>query len=171
MLTLRPLTSDVSVTDDLAGLAAAHREAETVDHVVETRLKLLQEQLAGNAGAVRGLLVVGAELRLEREVDALGLLLLTKLQTVADNLLDLLGLTVLAGREVALLDGALLGEALCALEEELLRSVAAAKAADGSCITCHFVFSWNTSGVDRFTLGGFVTIRFKAVLLRDPVCR
>jgi hypothetical protein len=45
---------------------------------------------------------------------------------------------VLARGEVALFDGALVGEALRALEEQLL-TVAAAEAADGSGITCHFL--------------------------------
>ena len=78
---------NVAVADDLTGLTAAHREAEAVADVVETGLKLLEQEFAGDAGLVRGLLVVGAELGLEREVDALGLLLLAKLQTVADDLL------------------------------------------------------------------------------------
>jgi hypothetical protein len=47
---------------------------------------------------------------------------------------------VLARGEVALLDGALVGEALRALEEQLL-TVAATHAADGSGITCHFLSS------------------------------
>ena len=86
---------------------------------------------------VRGLLVVGAELGLEREVDALRLLLFAQLQTVADDL-RLAILAVLARGKVALLNGALLGKALGALEEEL-RAVATAKAADGSGITCQFL--------------------------------
>src|SRR6185437_1048523 len=128
----------VAVANELASLAARNREAEAVANVVETGLELLQQQFAGDAGLVRGLLVVGAELRLEREVHALGLLLLAELQTVADELLDLLRLAVLARGEVALLDGALVGEALRALEEQLL-TVAATHAADGSGITCHFL--------------------------------
>jgi hypothetical protein len=43
---------------------------------------------------------------------------------------------MLAGGKVALLDWALLRETLRSLEEELC-TVAAAKAADGSGITCH----------------------------------
>jgi hypothetical protein len=136
------------VTDDLASLATAEREAQTVDNVVETRLQLLQQQFAGHAGLVRSLLVVGAELRLQREVDALGLLLLAQLQTVAHNLLHLARLAMLSRGEVALLNGALLGEALGSLEEKF-RAVAAAEAADGSGITCHF--SAPDSGDDRFT--------------------
>src|SRR5580700_5281461 len=128
------------MTDDLTGLAAAHCEAEAVGYVVEAGFKLLEQEFAGDAGLVGGLLVVGAELSLEGEVDAFGLLLFAELQTVADDLLDLAGLAVLAWGKVALLDGAFLGEALGALEEEF-SSVATAEAADGSCITCHFYCS------------------------------
>jgi hypothetical protein len=96
-----------------------------------------EQEFAGNAGLVGGLLVVGPELGLEGEVDALGLLFLAELQTVTDDLLHFAGLAVLAWGEVALFDGAFLGEALGALEEEF-GSVAAAEAADGSCVTCHF---------------------------------
>src|SRR6202171_3313077 len=111
-----------------------------VGDVIGASLKLLEQEFAGDAGLVRGLLVVGAELGLKGEVDALGLLLLARLETVAYDLLDLLGLAVLAGGEVALLDGAFLGEALGSLEEEF-GAVAAAEGADGSCVTCYFYFS------------------------------
>src|ERR1700729_2034061 len=131
---------DVSVTNHLARLAARKREPEAIADVVETGLKLLEQEFAGDAGLVGGLLVIGAELGLEGEVDALGLLLFAELQTVADDLLHFAGLAVLAWGEVALLDGAFLGEALGSLEEELC-SVAAAEAADGSGVTCHFYYS------------------------------
>ena len=58
----------------------------------------------GRAGC---LLVVGAELAFQREVDALGLLLLAQLQTVAYDL-RLAVAAVLAGGEVALLNRAFL---------------------------------------------------------------
>src|ERR1700727_1243411 len=107
------------MTDNLTGRAPVHVEAKTVGDVVETGLKLLEQEFAGDAGLVGGLLIVGAELGLEGEVDALRLLLLAELQTVADHLLDLAGLAVLARGEVALLNGAFLGEALGSLEEKL----------------------------------------------------
>ena len=81
-----------------------------------------------------GLLEVVAELAFLREVHALRLLLFAKLQAVADDL----GLTVfavLAGSEVALLDRTLVGETLCAFEEQL-HAFAAAKAAYCVFITC-----------------------------------
>ena len=110
------------MANDLAGLAARHGEAEAVADVVEAGLKLLEQEFAGDAGAVGGLLVVGAELGFEGEVDALGLLLLAQLETVADDLLDLAGLAVLAGGEVALLDGAFVGEAFAPLRKSLVPS-------------------------------------------------
>src|SRR5579871_4673142 len=51
---------DVAVTDELTGLAAREGEAEAIADVVQAGLKLLEEQLTGDAGAVGGLLVVGA---------------------------------------------------------------------------------------------------------------
>src|SRR5437868_2480468 len=83
---------------------------------------------AGDAGLARGLLGILAELALEGEIDTLCLLRLTKLQAVAYDLFDLAGLPVLAWGEVALFNGALVGEALCTLEEEF-GPVAAAEAA------------------------------------------
>ena len=82
-----------------------------------SRQMLLQQELAGDSGLAGGLLVVGAELGLEREVDALGLLLFTQLQAVADQLLDLLGLAVLSRGEVALVDGSFVAKTLGALQE------------------------------------------------------
>jgi len=74
---------DVSVANYLASLTAAYGESETESHVVEAALKLLDEQVAGDAGCLVGLLVVGAELGLKGEVDTLGLLLFAQLQAVA----------------------------------------------------------------------------------------
>ena len=124
------------MANNLACLPTAHCKPKPVSNVVKSGLKLLEQEFAGHAGLIRGLLVVGAKLGLERKVDALRLLLLTKLETVADNLLDLLGLAMLAWREVALLNGAFLGKAFRALEKKL-GTVAPAHAADGSCVTCH----------------------------------
>jgi len=98
--------------------------------------ELLQKQFAGDARGARGLLVVGAELPLEGEVNTLRLLLLAKLQAVANDL----GFTIaamLAGGEITLLDRALVGEALGPFQEKL-HAFATAKAADRSGITCQF---------------------------------
>ena len=109
MLTLRPFTVNVAVANDLAGLAARDGKAQPVGHVVQTALQLLDEQFAGDAAGAVGLLVVLAELAFEREVHALGLLLLVQLQAVAHDL-GLAIFAVLAGRKVALLDRATVGE-------------------------------------------------------------
>jgi hypothetical protein len=58
-----------------------------------------------------------AELGFEDAVDAADLLLLAKLQAVADDLLYFAILAVLSGNKVALFDGALLGMAAFALQE------------------------------------------------------
>ena len=85
--------------------------------VIQATLQLLQEQLAGDAGRTRCLLVIGAELAFEGEVDALRLLLFAKLQTVANDL-GLAVAAMLAGGEVTLLDRALIGESTWALSEK-----------------------------------------------------
>ncbi len=86
MFTLRPLTCDVSVANQLPRLAPRAGEAQTEGHVVQTPFQLLQQQLAGDAGRARSLLVVGAELPFQGEIDAARLLLLAQLQTVAYDL-------------------------------------------------------------------------------------
>ncbi len=68
-----------------------------------------------------GLLVVGAELAFEREVDALCLLLFAQLQAVAYNL-RLAVLAVLAGGKVALLNGALLEKHLVPFRKSFVPS-------------------------------------------------
>ena len=78
-------------------------------------------------------LEVVAELAFQREVNALGFLLLAQLQAVANNL-GLAVFPVLSGSEVALLDGTLIAETLCAFEEQL-HSLAAAQTADWIGIT------------------------------------
>src|SRR5580692_6045669 len=48
----------VAVANELAGLAAGDSEAEAIADVVEAGLELLEQDLAGDAGLIRGLLVV-----------------------------------------------------------------------------------------------------------------
>ena len=59
---------DMAVANQLAGLATRHGEAEAVADVVQAGLKLLEQEFAGDASLVRGLLVVGAELGFQGEV-------------------------------------------------------------------------------------------------------
>ena len=125
---------EVAVGDELAGLGARRREAHPVDDVVEPQLERAQQVLAGHAGSVLGVDEVVAELALEDAVDAADLLLLAQLEAV---LADLAAAdAVLAGRRRAALEGALLGIAAAALEEEL-RALPAAEAADGSGVAGH----------------------------------
>src|SRR5690606_7316692 len=92
------------------------------------------------------LLEVAAELILQHAVDALDLLLLPQLDAVADDLRPARA-AVLSGRHVALLDGALLGVAALALQEQL-HALAAAEAADGSVIPSH---SYRSLSVQKST--------------------
>src|ERR687887_676168 len=96
---------------------ACAREAAPVDDVVEPGLEHPQQGLAGDAGALRRLRVVGAKLVLEQAVVAPRLLLLAQLEQVL-GLLDAAA-AVLARRIAAALDGALLRQAALALQEEL----------------------------------------------------
>src|SRR5207248_1533089 len=73
---------EVAVANKLARLRARAGEAEPVDDVVEARLEHPQQFLAGDARALGGLRVVGAELLLEQAVVAARLLLLAQLQQV-----------------------------------------------------------------------------------------
>ena len=120
---------------ELPRLRPRRRQPEPVDDVVEPPLEQLQQRLAGDAARPLGRLEVAAELILEHAVDALDLLLLAQLQAVAGEL-RLARLAVLSGREVALLDRALLRVAALSLQEELHR-LAAAQAADRTNVTSH----------------------------------
>ncbi len=120
---------------DLARLGAARAEAHAVGHRVETRLEQLQKALARDALAARGLRVGLAELALEQPVDAAQLLLLAQLLAEIGHAAAAL-LAVLSRRVAAPLDRAFVGEALLALEEELL-SLAAALAALGVQVSGH----------------------------------
>src|ERR1700691_4523030 len=137
----------MAVAHDLARLAPRAGKPEAEGHVVETTLELLQEQFAGDALGPRCLLVIGAELALQGEINALGLLLFAQLQTIAYDL-GLAVAAVLAGSKVALFNGALLGKALGAFQKEL-HAFATAKAADWSGISCHVILL--ASEADRFT--------------------
>src|SRR6202050_4282670 len=109
---------DVPVPHQLPRLTPRLREAQAENHIVETPLKLLQKQFAGDATSARGFLEVIAKLAFEREVDALGFLLLAQLQAIANDL-GLAVFPMLSGSEVALLDGTLIAETLGAFEEKL----------------------------------------------------
>src|SRR6478735_2577113 len=100
---LLAVDQEVTVRDELAGLAAHPGEAGAVDHVVEAALEELQEVVAGLALATAGLLVVADELLLHHAVGEASLLLLAELQQVL-GLLDATA-AVLAGGIGTLLEG------------------------------------------------------------------
>src|SRR5262245_56599318 len=137
----------VSVAHELPRLRTRGGEAEPVDDVVEATLEQLQQRDAGDAAGPLGRLEIAAELIFEHAVDALDLLLLTKLQAVAGEL-RLPRLAMLPGREVALLDRALLGVAALTLEEQLHR-LTAAPTADRTDITSHSISSHRRSAIAR----------------------
>src|SRR5258708_613124 len=132
---LASVDEHVAVANELPRLGAGGGEAEAVGDVVQAPLEHHQQVLAGDAAAPVGLLEVGAELRLEHAVDALDLLLLPQLQALAEPAAAA-ARAVLAGREVAALDRALLLEAAVALQEQL-HPFAPAEPADGSGVSCH----------------------------------
>src|SRR5271163_758383 len=109
---------DVSVTHQLARLAAGNTEAEAKDNVVETAFERFEQLCTGDTLEAYSLLEVIPELAFLGEIDTLGFLFFAQLQTVAYDL-GLLVFPVLSGSEVALLDWAFVAEALRAFEEEL----------------------------------------------------
>src|SRR5262249_39229330 len=122
-----PIHIHVTVTDKLAGLAARDRESQPINHVVQAALKLLQEQLAGDARLARCHFKLVAELVFQAEVDALGLLLFAQLQAVTYNL-GLAVLAMLARSKVTLFHRALVAETLGPFQKQL-HAFASAKAA------------------------------------------
>src|SRR5205807_8007312 len=130
---LAPVDLEVTVADELSRLRARGRQPEAVDDVVEPSLQQLQQRLAGDAPRPLGRLEVAPELILQHAVDALDLLLLAQLQAVAGQL-RFPRLAVLAGREVAFLNRALLRVAPLPFQEQLHR-LTAAEPADRSDIS------------------------------------
>src|ERR1700722_6511256 len=108
----------VSVTDELAGLAARNAEAHAEHHVVETPFKRFEQLRTRNSFGTHRVLKVVSELAFLGEVNALSFLLLAQLQAVAYDF-GLFIFPVLSRSEVALLDRAFVAEALRAFEEEL----------------------------------------------------
>ena len=104
---------------------------------LSSRRSSITSRFSGDSLAAVGFLKIGAELRFEHPVDALHLLFFAELQAIAERAPAAAG-AVLAGREVAALDGALLLETAVSLEEQL-HPFAPAQPADGSGISCHWI--------------------------------
>src|SRR5579859_1822591 len=141
----------VAMPNQLSSLAARNRKAQAIDNIVQSALELLQQLCTGHALSARGLFKVVAELLFQREVNALSLLLLTELQSVANDL-GFAVFAMLSGSEVALFDRALVAETLGALEKEF-HAFASAKAANWSFISCHCFSKPRVLHTDRFTGG------------------
>ena len=134
--TLRPLTRDVSVGDELARLRARRCVTKTIDDVIQSAFEQREEVLAGHAFHSHGPLEVEPELALQHPVYAFDLLLLAKLFAVADELGAAHVAAMLAGRlSAAFLDRAAGLVAPLALQKEL-HSFPAAQTAHRSTISC-----------------------------------
>src|SRR5207247_1831863 len=114
---LPAVDAEVAVPHELPRLGARGREAEPIDDVVEPPLEQLEQGLARHAPPPVRHREVPPELPFEHTVDASQLLLLTELHRVLGELRS--GLAVLARRVVPSLDGALVGVAPFAVQEEL----------------------------------------------------
>ena len=125
----------MAMTNHLTRLRAAGAETHAVDDVVEALLEHAEQVFAGDAGHRAGFLEQVAELRFEQPIVPARLLLLAKLQAVADDL-RLPILAMLAGNEIAALDRALFCVTPLSLQEEL-HALAPAKPANGTTITSH----------------------------------
>src|SRR6185503_12689931 len=120
---------DVAVTNELSRCLAARGEAHAVHDVVETALESGEKIVAGDARHRCHALERVAELVLAHTIDALDLLLFTKLLGILRHLATAGSRSsVLARGRRTTLDGALLGEALGSFEKQL-GSFAAALAA------------------------------------------
>src|SRR5262249_39138973 len=126
---------EMPVPDELACLRSGSRQSESINHVVQAPLEELEQRFTRDAARTLCRLEIVTELILEHPVDALDLLLLAKLETVAGEL-RFTGLAVLPGREVSLFDGALLRVAAFPFQKQLHR-LAAAQPTDGSNVAGH----------------------------------
>jgi hypothetical protein len=80
---LASVDSEMAVADELACLAAAYAETETIDHVVKAAFEKLEEVVAGLArSCLSAYLVDVAELCLVQAVEAAELLLLAETDAV-----------------------------------------------------------------------------------------
>ena len=122
------------VPHQLARLGARGGEAERVNDIVETKLELAEQVVAGDAGLSGGLLEVETELLFQQAVDALDLLLFAKLDSVAEDLGT--AAAMLARRVIAALDRALILETAVPFEKQL-HSLSPAEPANGIRVTSH----------------------------------
>jgi hypothetical protein len=99
-------------------LRARRSQPHAVNGVVQAALQHVEQVVAGDAFHRAGFFEQIAELSFEQLIITARLLFFAELQAVAHDLRFAV-LAVLAGREVALLDGALFGVAALAFQEQL----------------------------------------------------
>src|SRR5882724_1192521 len=104
----------VSVTHQLARLAAGNTEAQPEDNVVETPFERFQKLRTRDTLGSNRVLEIIPELAFLGEIDAFGFLFFAQLQTVAYDF-GLFVFPVLSGSEVAFLNWAFVAKALRAL--------------------------------------------------------
>ncbi len=109
---------EMAVANELASFIAGIGETRSISDVIKTALKHREQIGARNALHVLRLLEKATELLLKHPVDALDLLLLTKLKAILREL-DA-ALAMLARRITTTFERALLSEATVALQKELL---------------------------------------------------
>src|SRR5580700_2788353 len=130
----------MAMANQLASLGARSGQAHAVKCVVETPLQHVEHVLAGDTLGRAGFFEQIAELAFEKLIVASRFLLLAKLEAVADNL-RLTIFAVLPRREVALLDGALLGIAALAFQKQF-HALAPALTAHGTNISSQIRPPW-----------------------------
>jgi hypothetical protein len=125
----------VTVENKLTSGAAARRKTKTIDDVVKTHFKLLEQKFTGDAFLAQSFLEEATELKFTHAILTAERLLLTKLRTVFRHLTSTTT-NVHTGSSGTLFDRALGHIATCALEEELL-PFAAAQTTNGTSVTTH----------------------------------
>ena len=151
---LLTVETEVTVSYELTSFLTAVCKTDSVDNVIETSFKKVEEVFTCNAFGLFCLLEVTLELVLENAVVSLCLLLFAELYSVFLYVLS--AITVLAGNGRMLLYCALARKATVALKEKL-SAFSAAKLAHRACISCHTVFSsclLNVSHQTLLRLGG-----------------
>src|SRR5665213_1022906 len=144
---------DVPMANQLAPLRAGSAETHPVNDVIQTPFEHAEHVLAGNALHGTGFLEKITELVFEQLIVTPGLLFLPELKTVSDDL-RFAGLPVLAGREIALLNGALFRVAAFALQKQL-HPLAPALPADGTNISCQIEPPCTSSSAQHIALCAF----------------
>ena len=128
------IDGDETVVDKLSCLRTGHADTETVYNVVKSALQKYQHIGTGDALLAFSFLIILMELLLLQSVNALRLLLFTKLQSVFCCLLSAVG--VYSGDFAAACNRALVGVASIALQKQLAFFPSAVTAIC-ACISCH----------------------------------